>query len=129
MRNPSAIRWLAIRINSEVITRRYLRALRHFHACERLHGADVGEIIGHAGEVVEAVGQGDDLRVAAFLRELGTAAMEIAEDRLDVHDFFAIEEGTDAEDAVRRRVLRPEVEQHRLDVAVVGRFRVGWVLW
>ena len=62
-------------------------------------------------EVVGAVGEGDVLGVGALFGELLHRAMEVAHHHLGVDDLLAVDGRLDAEDAVGRRMLRPDVER------------------
>ena len=88
------------------------RPLGHLHAehvLDREHDAELG---GERAEPVVAVGQHDDLAVVAHLEELLDAAVHVADDRLAGHDALAVERQPQPQDAVGRRVLRPDVEHH-----------------
>ena len=67
-------------------------------------------------EVVLAVGPRDDLVVLAVLADLLEAAVQIADVRDAAHDRLAVELEHQAQHAVRRRVLRPDVDEHVLAV-------------
>ena len=80
----------------------------------------VGEVVHHAAEIVDAVGVGDVGVPGLALAHLLGAAVVIADvgDRVD--DLLAVELQHDPQDAVRAGVLRAEVEEHEVVVAV------GW---
>ena len=58
---PAATRWLAIRFNSAMITRRCRGLLGQFQPQQLLDGQGPAEIHVHPGQVVHAVGVGDPL--------------------------------------------------------------------
>ncbi len=91
-------------------------------------------------EIVLAIGPGDDLVVLAVLADLLEAAVQVADVRDAAHDRLAVELEHEAQHAVRRRMLRPDVDEHVLalelrlqrrrrldgdDVAAVVRRRAG----
>ena len=90
------------------------RPLRHLDAGEELDGEAVAEVAAHGGEVVGAVGEGDVLGVGALLGELLHRAVEVADDHVHVLDALAVHDDAQAEHAVRRGVLGPDVEDVRL---------------
>ena len=71
-------------------------------------------------QVVRPVVIADHLTVVAVLGKLLVAAVHVADDRIDVHDELAVDRQDHAEDAVRRRMLRPDVDVdvNRLEVAL-----------
>ena len=82
------------------------------HAQQLLCGKHDAELVGEGGEPVVPVGQHDDLAVVADLEELLGAAVHVADDRLGRDDPLAVDDQLEPQDAVRRRVLRPDVEHH-----------------
>ena len=66
-----------------------------------------------------------DLVVVGVLAQLLDAAVEVAEDRVEVDDLLAVELEDDPQHAVGRRVLRPHVDEH---LAVAERVELGLAL-
>ena len=64
----------------------------------------------HRRDVVEAVEIRDRLQVGLLLDQLLGAAMQQADMRIDAFDDFAVELEHQTQHAMRRRVLRPEVD-------------------
>ena len=88
---------------------------------------DERHLVGEAREPVDAVDQRRDLRVGAELGELLVAAVHVADDRVGRDHALAVEAHDEAQRAVRRRVLRPEVEDHVAGVELDVHLRVGEV--
>ena len=97
------------------------RPYRHLHAEHPLDGEHDAELVGERRQPVVPVGQHDDLPVVADLEELLGAAVHVADDRARRDDPLAVEVSAQPQHAVRRRVLRADVEHH------VGRRQVGGV--
>src|SRR5258705_192866 len=62
--------------------------------------------------VLERVEVADRLVIVRVLAQLLDAAMEIAEDGIEVDDVLAVDLEDDPQDAVRRGMLRPDVDEH-----------------
>ncbi len=107
-----------MRCSSERITRMKLRATGDLlgDPHELLDRLDEAEVVRGRGDVVHAVRVGDALRIGHVLEELLGAAVQIADDRLRVDDALAVDLQKDAQHAVRRRMLRAEVDLHFVDV-------------
>ena len=60
--------------------------LGHLDAHELLHRQRVAEVVGHRGEVVQPVGEGDVHEVGVALADLLVVAVQIAHHRLEVDD-------------------------------------------
>ena len=88
------------------------RPLRHLHAEHLLDGEHHAELVGERRQPVVPVGQHDDLPVVADLEQLLGAAVHVADDRLGRDDPLAVEDDAQPQHAVRRRVLRADVEHH-----------------
>ena len=88
------------------------RALGDLHAEHPLDGEDHAQLVGERGQPVVPVGQHDDLAVVADLEELLGAAVHVADDRLGLQDALAVEDEPQPQHAVRRGVLRADVEHH-----------------
>ena len=88
---------------------------------------DERHLVGEARQPVDAVDQRGDLRVRAELGELLVAAVHVADDRVGGDHALAVEAHDEAQRAVGRRVLRPEVEDHVAGVELDVHLRVGEV--
>ena len=88
---------------------------------------DERHLVGEARQPVDAVDQRGDLRVGAELGELLVAAVHVADHRVGRDDALAVEAHDEAQRAVGRRVLRPEVEDHVAGVELDADLRVGEV--
>ena len=64
----------------------------------------------HRRDVVEPVEIGDRLQIGLVLDQLLGAAMQQADMRIDALDDLAVELQHEAQHAMRRRMLRPEVD-------------------
>ncbi len=70
----------------------------------------------HRRDVVEPVEIRDRLQIGLVLDQLLGAAMKQADMRIDALDDFAVELQHEAQHAVRRRMLRPEVDREVAEV-------------
>jgi hypothetical protein len=70
-------------------------------------------------EVVHPLDDRDRLPVRLVLRGLLDAGVDVADHRHDVAHDLALERGQEAQDAVRRRMVRPDVEREQLLLALV----------
>jgi hypothetical protein len=95
------------------------RAARHLEADQLLEAGVERLLVGHRRDVVVLVDDGRRLHVRQPLAELLDRAVQITAVGDDLDDDLAVEKQVHAEDAVRRRVLRPEVQQHQFRVRVV----------
>jgi hypothetical protein len=111
-----------MRVISSNITRMYWRAQRHVDAEELLDRHHVRVLVAHHRHVVEAVHVRHALEVRARLGELLGGAMQEADVRVGALDHLAVELEHEAQHAVGRRVLRPEI--HRV-VADLGHSTSG----
>jgi hypothetical protein len=101
-----------------------VRARRHFeseHLFDRLHPQ---ETVRDGGDVIEPVPVGRDHRIETMLRDLLHAPMQVADVAIEIDDGLAVEFENNAQDAVRRRMLRPHV-QHHLGAVQQGLFSDG----
>src|SRR6476469_2868715 len=87
-----------------------LGALRDGDADELLHRERVGVLLVHRRHVVEAVEIRQRLEIGLVLDQLLGAAMEQPDMRIDAFDNLAVELEHEAQQAVRGRVLRPEID-------------------
>ena len=95
-----------------------LGALRYFLARKLLDRQRVGPVVGERADVIEAVGVRHRRQIAGLLGDFLVVAMQVAEDRLEAYDTLAVERQVHAEDAVRRRVVRPHGDFKQLAFAV-----------
>ena len=77
-----------------------LRPLGDRNTGQLLDGQHVAQVVAHRRDVVQAVGERDDAGVGPLLGQLLDAPVQVAEDRLDVNHYLAIERDPDAEHAV-----------------------------
>jgi hypothetical protein len=90
------------------------RARRHLDAEQLLDAEAVDRLVEEVGEVVHPRDVGDALRPVAVLEVLLDARVQVADDDPVGHHRLALELEHHAEHAVRRRVLRPHVEDDAL---------------
>ena len=102
-----------------------LGAARHLDVEQLLEGHDRRPLAEQRADVLERVEVGDRLVVVGVLAQLLDAAVEVAEDRVEVDDLLAVELEDDPQHAVGRRVLRPHVDEH---LAVAERVELGLAL-
>ena len=91
-----------------------VRAFGDLDARELLDGQRVRPVVGHGAEIVEAVGIGHRTEPDHPLRELFVIAMQVAHDRLERDDRFAVQRAIHAKHPVRARMLRPDGDFQRL---------------
>ncbi len=96
-----------------------LRALGDFDADQLFGGQAEAQVVRERREIVDAVGERDALRIGLRFAGFFDAGVQVADFGLGLEDDFAIELQHHAQHAVRRRVLRPHIEDHRL----------GWAGW
>ena len=101
-------------VQLEVDHAQVLRALGDLDLEQRLDRAAEGHRVEVVGEVVHPLDDGDDLPVALVLGGLLDAGVDVADDRLDVAQDLAVERDQQAQHAVRRRVVRADVERQQL---------------
>ena len=87
-------------------------------------------LVEQRADVLERVDVADGLVVVGVLAELLDAAVEVAEDRVEVDDLLAVELEDDPQHAVGRRVLRAHVDEHlavaeRVELAPRARSAAG----
>ncbi len=95
---------------------------RDLDVVELLEGDHRRPLAEQRADVLERVHVADRLVVVGVLAQLLDAAVEVAEDRIEVDDLLAVDLEDDPQDAVGRRVLGPHVEEH-LAVAEACRTR------
>jgi len=81
-----------------------------------LHRDDIGHVVGHRGDVVQPVGEGDVLGIGAAFCQLLYAAVQVSEDGLKVNDHLAVQGDPHAEHPVGGGVLRPHVDDEGLSL-------------
>jgi len=79
-----------------------------------LYGKAVAEVVGHRTEVVDAVGEGDDLLVELGFAGFLDAGVEIADIGRAGDYGLAVDLEHQAEDAMGRGMLRAHIEDHGL---------------
>ena len=99
-----------------------LRLRGDLHAEQLLHREHIDEIVREVGEVIHAVRKRDHLLVGLHLALLFDAGVKVADIGLRCNNGFAVEFEQNAQDTVRRRVLRTHVEGHQF---VVWRALIG----
>ena len=97
-----------------------LRAERHFEVEQLLDREDVAVLHRQRRAVIEPVEIGQRLQIGLVLDQLLGAAVEQADVRIDPLDDLAVELHHHAQHAVRRRVLRAEVDRVVGDDLVAG---------
>ena len=115
---PSQTRCDWMRVSSLSRTRRHCARSGISRPEQLLDRQAVAEVVGHGAEIVDAVGQRDDLLVELGLAGLLDAGVQVADVGREGDDGFAVDLEHEAQHAVGRRVLRAHVEDHGL---VVGR--------
>ena len=88
-----------------------LAAPRHCDAEHALDRQREGVLLVHRRDVIEPVEIGHGLEIGLVLDQLLGAAMQQADMRIDALDDFAVQLQHEAQHAVRRRVLRPEIDR------------------
>ena len=98
----------------------HLRVFRYLNIGQILGRSRVGPLVEQPRrDVVPAVGVRHDLvAIRAVLAHLLLTAVEVADVGFEVDHLLAVENGLDVEHAVGRRVVRADVEEHRLAVAL-----------
>ena len=95
-----------------------LRTNRDFEPEQGLHGECIGVLLVHRRDIVEPVEIGHGLQVGLVLDQLFGAAMEQANVGVGALDHLAVHLQHQAQHAVRRRMLRPEIQGHVADLAL-----------
>ena len=90
-----------------------LGAFRRFHSAQLLERQHAAEVVHRRGDIVCAVGPGNDLRVAVMLAQLLRAAVQVANDWIAGGNQLTIQRQDHAQHAVRARVLRTHIEGHQ----------------
>ena len=95
-----------------------LATLRRRDAQQFLHRQRIGMLLVHRRDVVEPVEVRHCLQVALVLDQLLGTAMQQADVGIAAFDDLAVHLDDQAQHAVGRRVLRPEVHRQGLDLDV-----------
>ena len=98
---------------------------RHLDVEELLERHDRRPLHEQRAHVLERVGVADRLVVVGVLAQLLDAAVEVAEDRIEVDDPLAVDLEHDPQDAVGRGVLGTDVDEH---LAVAQRVELALAL-
>ena len=117
--------WFLMRVSSAIIVADVLGADRDLEAEQLLDREHEAVLHAHRRAVIEPVEVGQRLGVGLVLDQLLGAAVEQADMRVDPLDDLAVQLHDQAKHAVRRRVLRPEVDRVVVDLLVAGVARVA----
>ncbi len=104
-----------------------LRLLRNLQPQQLLYGQRVGRVVGHRGEVVDAIRQRNYLLIKLGFAGLLDAGVQVADVGRERDDRFAVDLQHQSQHAVCRRVLRPHVDDHGVVFAGVGAVVAGAV--
>ncbi len=96
------------------------RARRRLDLEQLFHREAVAQIIGERREVIQPVGDRDGLRIGQRFAAFFDSGVQVADFGPRFDDRLAIQFEHHAQNAVRRRVLRPHVEDHGLGFADGG---------
>uniref|UniRef100_A0A6J5ZYB1 Unannotated protein n=1 Tax=freshwater metagenome TaxID=449393 RepID=A0A6J5ZYB1_9ZZZZ len=111
-------------VKFEVDHTQILGALGNLNLEQLLDGAAIGHRVEVVGDVVHPLDDWDRLPIALLLGGLLNPGVEVAEDRLQAADHFAVERHQQAQHAVCCRVVRAKVQRQQLAVALeLGRLR------
>ena len=96
-----------------------LPAARHGDAEQLFRRQTKRVLLVHRRDIVEPVEIRDRLQIGLVLDQLFGAAMKQADMRIDPRDHFAVELQHQTQHAVRRRMLRPEIDREIAEVLLV----------
>ena len=85
-------------------------------AHQLLDGQGIAEVVAHARQVVEPVGEREVHQERVPLADLLVVAVHVAHDRLEPDDRLAVDPQVEPEDAVRARVLRAHADDELVGV-------------
>ena len=97
-----------------------LRFLGNLQRQQPLHGQAIAEVVGHRAEVVDPVGQRNNLLIKLGLAGLLDAGMQVADLRVEPDHDLAVDLHHQAQNSVHRRVLRAHIQHHVLIVRAFG---------
>ena len=96
-----------------------LAARREFPAHQLFHGQRVSDVVRERRKIIQPIRVRHELVVVHVLGDFFVAAMQVADVRRGFGDDLAVELEHEAQNAVRRRMRRPHVEDHLFaDVAI-----------
>ena len=98
-----------------------LRLLRNLKAQQLFHGQAIAEVVGHGAQVVQPVGERDNLVIKLGLAGLFDAGVQVADLRLEADDDLAVDLHHQAQNAVHGGVLRAHIQNHVLVMRARGR--------
>ena len=93
-----------------------LGPVRHLDARQCFHRHDIGQVVHHPAQVVDAVGIGNEGVPGLALAHLFGAPVVVADVGHRVDHHFAVQLQRDAEYTVHRGVVGSQVEEHELSV-------------
>ena len=107
---PEQMRGDARRLAADHANR--LSARRQFPAHQFFDRERVGDVVRERREIIQPVRVRHKLVVLHVLRDLFVAAMQVTDIRRRLGDYFAIQFEDEPQNAMRRRMRRPHVEDH-----------------
>ena len=110
---PSQTKCEEMRCSSTIITRMYCARFGNFEAEQLFDRQAINQVVAKRIQVIHAVGERDGLRIGLVFAGFLDAGVQVAEVRNRFDDGFAVQFQRHAQHAVRGRVLRPHVEDHR----------------
>ena len=108
------------RLSSVSRTRIHWARCGNFQGEQLFDGQAVAEVVGQRIEIVDAVGERDDLLIELGFAGFLDAGMQIADLGTDADDDFAVELDDQAQHAMRGRVLRAHVQDHGRSCGAFG---------
>ena len=94
-----------------------LRAYRRLDAQQLLDRADIGVLVTHHRRVIEAIHVRQVLQIRSVLREFFGRAMQQADMGIGALDHLSVHLQHEAQHAVGRRMLRPEIQREISDLS------------
>ena len=91
-----------------------LRALGDFDSENFFHREAIAQVVRKRRKIINAVGEGDTLRIRLRFAGFFDAGMQITDNWLGFYHHFAVELQHDPQHSVRGRVLGPHVQDHGL---------------
>jgi hypothetical protein len=99
-------------------------AFRDFEAKELFDCKTVTEVVGEGAEVVDTIGERDNLLVELRFAGLLDAGVEVSDLGIETNYDFAVDFEYEAEHAVGGRVLRSHIKDHVLVTGALGSRRL-----